>query len=765
MAEQIEIEIVGFTSLKAQIREATLEFQKLQSSGTATGAEIDKAAAKVGALKDEFADATETAKSLGTAAGKFGAVTKSLSVVAGGFTAIQGAIGLAGGDAKEFEKTMQRVQSAMALSTGLAQLAEMGDSFTNLKKVAVGAFNSIKVAIGSSGVGLLVIGLGAAITALAMNWDELTGAIDEETQAQIEANKVMIAGTASVSKQILSIKYYQSIVNDTTRSEKERILAMKELQRLVPSLTNNDINGANALAAVNAEIEAYINNATLKAQIDALIAKKAENLNKQAEINAQTTEEATKGFINGVKAYLMASETYDEAFQKEMMAIDSKAEATAGLVKENNALDVQLKNLTGSYLKTASAANKYADSAAGAGKEVNKEIEAEQNKLIVLATMAALHKETLAEQVEAADKAFAVKVEGLKKQGFTEVQIAELRDAELEKVRTDFYAKEKEARDKANKEADEANKKAAEDFIKRQEEKYGKALKKTSTFYQREQTDLNNSTLKGREFQRAQEQLNLDRLKRERRDAVQFKKDTSEIDLQISSQTRNTALADADFEKQQRQKTFDYTIASASQLIDSLKQLQDAQMSAELAAVGDNQEAQERIREEYFEKDKNFQYAKASMAAIQGGIQAFTQGMELGGPPLAALFLALSLAATSVQLSAISKTKYVAPTASRPEAKATPSTYAEGGLILGPSHDLGGVKTTMGELEGGEFVMNRRTTANFLPLLASINSLGNTPGPQVASSQQTPIIKTYVVATDMTSQQEANSRLNALARL
>jgi hypothetical protein len=77
---------------------------------------------------------------------------------------------------------------------------------------------------------------------------------------------------------------------------------------------------------------------------------------------------------------------------------------------------------------------------------------------------------------------------------------------------------------------------------------------------------------------------------------------------------------------------------------------------------------------------------------------------------------------------------------------------------------MGGIRTAMGELEGGEFVVNRRATANFMPILEAINSLGNTKAAEVPMAQ-TPIVKTYVVATDMTSQQEANARLNALARL
>jgi hypothetical protein len=92
------------------------------------------------------------------------------------------------------------------------------------------------------------------------------------------------------------------------------------------------------------------------------------------------------------------------------------------------------------------------------------------------------------------------------------------------------------------------------------------------------------------------------------------------------------------------------------------------------------------------------------------------------------------------------------------------STYAAGGILQGPSHDMGGIRTAMGELEGGEFVVNRRATMNFLPLLNQINASGQTPAAEMTNPQQ-PIIKTYVVASDMTSQQEANAKLSALARL
>lgn len=48
--------------------------------------------------------------------------------------------------------------------------------------------------------------------------------------------------------------------------------------------------------------------------------------------------------------------------------------------------------------------------------------------------------------------------------------------------------------------------------------------------------------------------------------------------------------------------------------------------------------------------------------------------------------------------------------------------YAKGGLLQGPSHLNGGIKTPYGELEGNEYVINKRTTSKNLPLLSYINS-------------------------------------------
>ena len=46
---------------------------------------------------------------------------------------------------------------------------------------------------------------------------------------------------------------------------------------------------------------------------------------------------------------------------------------------------------------------------------------------------------------------------------------------------------------------------------------------------------------------------------------------------------------------------------------------------------------------------------------------------------------------------------------------------ARGGILDGPSHAQGGIPTAFGELEGGEAVINKKSTKKFMPLLSSIN--------------------------------------------
>lgn len=149
-------------SLKAQLREAQADVQALSDKFGATSEQAVNAAKKAAGLKDAIGDAKALTDAFNPDA-KFKAFSSALQGVVGGFSALQGAQALFGSQSEELTKTLAKVQGAMALSQGLNSVLEAKDAFVNLGTVlktnVVGAFNGLKAAIGSTGIGLLLIAL------------------------------------------------------------------------------------------------------------------------------------------------------------------------------------------------------------------------------------------------------------------------------------------------------------------------------------------------------------------------------------------------------------------------------------------------------------------------------------------------------------------------------------------------------------------------------------------------------------------------------
>ncbi len=747
MAEEIVLEVSGFTNLRAQLREANQEVQMLTQQFGSTSAQVQGAAQRAAELKDQIEDARDSVAAF-TGAGQFQAVGKAISGVAGGFAAVQGAMGLLGAESKDLQKTLVRVQSALALSQGLAQLEDLGRAFGQLKNVAVNAFNSIKAAIGSTGIGLLIVALGTAVA----YWDDIAKGIglSEKSTEELEAAQKKYNG---------QLEYTNFLVNEYSRDyENATKIAIAQAQA----------RGASATELANIEIAG-------REKIIALLKQES----KDAYANFRAT---VKGLKETDEAYIKAGDSY--------RAVARKNDATIDNLNTQNKVDAinAQKAITDDYKKKSDERIAKQKQEAEAAKKATQDSYDRQTK--IYQQIALLDKnlteeqrdrlkmefDQLNERGELIMKAVAIEEKASKeKRELTKEEVKEKKalNAELDVVLLRQAAETAKFEFDIQKKKTEDLKKQAAEYaqilIEREEKKYTRVQNIIDDHYKYEEIALLESNMTKEELGKALEQNELKRLEDQLKAAEKAGKDTTEIELQIARKKKEIRDKDAEDEKSRRQETVDYLLNSASQFTDALQRLSNARMSQELEAAKGNKEKEEEIKKEYFEKDKAYQYAKAIISGIQAGIAAFAQGMAIGGPPLAGIFLGISAATTAIQLAAIQATKYVSTGSSSSSSSTTtsptPSTYEEGGLLMGRSHDLGGIRTSLGELEGGEFVINRRATANFMPLLEAINSIGNTKGPEVSVAAQVPIVKTYVVATDMTSQQEANARLNALARL
>ena len=197
MAEKrtVELEIKDNSkSLKSQYKEAIAELQKVSQQYGETSKEAVKAAQAAAQLKDQIAFSKDLVSSFNPDA-KFDSLTKSIGGALNGFQAYEGAMGLIGANNEELQKTMLKVQSAMALSQGIQGVFEAKDAFVQLgtviKSTAIGqalltvataAYNFVlaasttglklfRLALISTGIGALIVGVGLLIA----NFEKILG--------------------------------------------------------------------------------------------------------------------------------------------------------------------------------------------------------------------------------------------------------------------------------------------------------------------------------------------------------------------------------------------------------------------------------------------------------------------------------------------------------------------------------------------------------------------------------------------------------------
>jgi hypothetical protein len=236
-------------SLKKQLKEATLEVQELSAKFGATSEQAVIAAKKAAELKDQIGDSKALVDAFNPDT-KFKAFSQTLGAVAGGFSAVQGALGFVGVQGEDVEKTLLKVQSALALSQGLEQLGDLGDAFNNLKTVGVNAFKAIKTAIGSTGIGLIVVALGAIYA----YWDDIKEVVSGVGEEQKKLNTSTKENLKAQEDKLSAIDGQSNQLRLQGKSEKD-ILKLKIAQS-TEAIKAAEINLVNAKNTKNAQVAA-----------------------------------------------------------------------------------------------------------------------------------------------------------------------------------------------------------------------------------------------------------------------------------------------------------------------------------------------------------------------------------------------------------------------------------------------------------------------------------------------------------------------------
>lgn len=158
--------------LKTELRELTKELGTLEQGTEA----FNNAAKRAGQLKEQIRGVNDAIENADPEK-KFAPFARTVQGLAGGFAAAQGAMALFGGESQELEKTLIKVQGAMALSQGLNSLLEFKNDFKDLGNIivknVVKAFTTLRGAIIATGIGAAAVAVGVLVT----NWKQFSEAI------------------------------------------------------------------------------------------------------------------------------------------------------------------------------------------------------------------------------------------------------------------------------------------------------------------------------------------------------------------------------------------------------------------------------------------------------------------------------------------------------------------------------------------------------------------------------------------------------------
>ena len=211
-------------SLRSQLRQAQSDVAELSAKFGATSKEAIEAAKRAGELKDAIGDAKALTDAFNPDA-KFSALSGSLAGVASGFSAVEGSLALAGVQSENLQETMVRLQAAMALSQGLQGLGESIDSFKQMGAVAKNALSGIRTGIAATGIGVLLIALGAVVA----YWDDIKEAVNGVSSEQEALNEKSQVNLDVEQKKLDTIGSQDNVLKLQGKSERE-ILNLKIAQ-------------------------------------------------------------------------------------------------------------------------------------------------------------------------------------------------------------------------------------------------------------------------------------------------------------------------------------------------------------------------------------------------------------------------------------------------------------------------------------------------------------------------------------------------------
>ena len=252
--------------------------------------------------------------------------------------------------ASQVKETGAKVQSTVA--TWAQTNAEAAKTvMTGKASMATKAYAGVQLFLNKVMAANPVLLLVAGFAALAAGAYFLVKALTKVTQAEKDRQttaalnkKIAEDVQSSTGELVTKLEFYRSIVNDTSKSEKERTNALKAIEKETNGVIKATDLNTTSLAKLNAEMDSYLKKAVAKAEIDARIKALAEtNIELENRRNGTLAETTTiwqkvkNAVLSGGNAVNVATREASDAQKNSIEAISElerkKAIETEALTK------------------------------------------------------------------------------------------------------------------------------------------------------------------------------------------------------------------------------------------------------------------------------------------------------------------------------------------------------------------------------------------------------------------------------------------------
>lgn len=252
MARAVSKKLEGM-SVKSQARQLENLVIKMQEAGMAGTKAFTMAATSAGKLKAEIDDAKGIIAAMRPDA-PFNALNTTLGASAQAFAGVQGAMALFGGESENVQKTLLKVQAAMAFAEGFKALDGLSDGFQQLNLV-IKANPLIAGAVAFAAATAVIVAMSSATTELEVKQKALLDI----------SNKAFDATIAEKTE----LKRLLDVYNDKNTTDTKRLKIQKTLVEKYPEYLGQISTEKVEQGKVNGGIVSYIKLLDIKAKAQA----------------------------------------------------------------------------------------------------------------------------------------------------------------------------------------------------------------------------------------------------------------------------------------------------------------------------------------------------------------------------------------------------------------------------------------------------------------------------------------------------------------